>query len=553
MAATESEHRIGTPIPVPPDFPVHWDDDAEPALLWSWDDFHAPLPPTPMTVSVGEFTRAGRTQANKDNGNYRPGSLSKVINGYPYSASTAPPMTDDEKSARERSLDRLIESVRANWDDQWLPELKAFLDEMKAVDYSSLSAAELWANVERVLNRHSRHWYIHNMVVTPVIGQSNRLEKICSRLLDSSGSSEKVPAHILLHGAETLTVLSINELDRLADAARNEPEVRRALERDIPSCDTRKALETSEQGRIWLHALDRYLHDFGYRCTGFDLSFPTWVEDQSFVFQVIRSMLADVESGSPANAARSKALDHERDALLEKVREAGAGRPELLEEFNRAYELGQQLWPLKEDHSHYIDQASTAVVRIAIAEVGRRLEASGAIAHADDVWYLDLDEAKAALIADTPHGIKELIAIRRADRERLSKLTPPKHMGTFPPDHDMAGNQGSATESGETLRGTAASKGQATGIARVVLSPDDFHKVRKGDVLVCRSTAPMWTPLFRVISALVSESGGILSHPAVVAREFNLPAVIGVQRATSLVVDGHPVTGAGDDGLVHTG
>jgi phosphohistidine swiveling domain-containing protein len=411
--------------------------------------------------------------------------------------------------------------------------------------------------VERALRLHSRHWIIHHKIVVPVIEQSNRLETICSQILEPLGQSGDSLAHVLLHSDETMTVRSINQLELLAEEARRDPEVQLVLERDADAGQTLLALEGSEQGRDWRVALDSYLHDFGYRCTGFDLSFATWVEDQSFVFQIIRGLLSAAPAEGVAvhsqGQARERALTDERDALIEQVREAAVGKPELLNEFNTAYALAQRLWPLKEDHSHYIDQGSMAMVRIVLAEVGRRLEANGAIEHSNDVWYLDLDEAKTALIAEVPQGLKELVAERGADRERFSKLTPPKHLGTFPPDHDSVEEEVEPVESRGTLRGTAASKGEVTGIARVVMSPDDFHKVRQGDVLVCRSAAPMWTPLFRVISALVSESGGVLSHPAVVAREFNLPAVVGVRFATSRITDGQPVTVSGTDGLVHAG
>ena len=85
----------------------------------------------------------------------------------------------------------------------------------------------------------------------------------------------------------------------------------------------------------------------------------------------------------------------------------------------------------------------------------------------------------------------------------------------------------------------------------MILTPDEFGKLNSGDILICRSTAPMWTPLFRVAAALVSEAGGVLSHPAVVAREVGLPAVVGITGVTSTIKDGQTVTVSGTDGLVH--
>ncbi|MFW6195611.1 MAG: PEP-utilizing enzyme [Chloroflexota bacterium] len=237
--------------------------------------------------------------------------------------------------------------------------------------------------------------------------------------------------------------------------------------------------------------------------------------------------------------------------MSDRVREKLSSDPHQLAEFDELYETAQSLWPLKEDHSHYIDQGSTAMVRIALAEVGRRLASKGVIEDAEDVWYLDLDEALDALVANSPDSKTEEVSQRKADIERWSKLTPPRHLGSYPPDYDGEREDAQpALNEARELRGTAASQGEATGTAKVVMSPDDFDKIQPGDVLVCRSTAPMWTPLFEVISGLVSEAGGILSHPAVVAREFGLPAVVGVQGATGLIEDGSVVTVSGTDGVV---
>ena len=105
-------------------------------------------------------------------------------------------------------------------------------------------------------------------------------------------------------------------------------------------------------------------------------------------------------------------------------------------------------------------------------------------------------------------------------------------------------------ENATVLRGLPASRGKAVGPARVVRSPDEFHKVRPGDVLVCTATSPTWTPVFGTVSALVTDSGGVLSHASIVAREYGLPAVVGVNHGTSTIRDGQVVTVDGTGGLV---
>lgn len=100
------------------------------------------------------------------------------------------------------------------------------------------------------------------------------------------------------------------------------------------------------------------------------------------------------------------------------------------------------------------------------------------------------------------------------------------------------------------LTGVGASTGSAHGTARLIHGPDEFTHFQSGDVLVCRTTDPAWTPLFGMASAVVTETGGMLSHAAIVAREFGIPAVLGVRGALDLLADGEPLAIDGAQGTV---
>lgn len=153
---------------------------------------------------------------------------------------------------------------------------------------------------------------------------------------------------------------------------------------------------------------------------------------------------------------------------------------------------------------------------------------------------------------------QELVALRRRELEAARRAWPPAFLGP-PPDPEAEippfvakfyGVPGSARQEGDVLYGTAASSGSAHGTARVVRGLEDFERVQAGDVLICATTTPAWTPLFGSISGLVTDTGGILCHAAVIAREYGLPAVVGAAVATSRVPDGAIVEIDGAAGTV---
>ena len=548
MGADGDTDAKGTRLPEPSDFPVTWDDDEEPKLLWTWDEFHAPLPASTMSISMGQVTRTGIGRATKETGTYSPGGLRKLNNGFPYAASTAPEPTAEEKAEREQLMDAALDTALDNWLNEWRPGLERDLEHMKSVDLASLSDAELWDTLQEFLKLNSHHWYLHHLLVMPAMNAADRLKGVYLQIM---GMEAEGSAHMLLKSDNSKTVQAIETLDALGAGAAALEEVALVIKGERDAQSIIEALGQFDAGVKWLATFDAYIHEFGYRPGGYDLVFPTWKENAAASFDLIRSRLNSPET-TGNNEAELLAI---RSDLLDAAREKASCDPGLLQKFNAALSLAEDLWPLKENHSYYIDQASHSIIRITLAEVGRRLAANGSLEQPDDVWFIDIEEAELGINGNAPSNLQSLANERRSERDVNSRLTAPKYLGTAPADHEALQTlPGAAVQSQDgvtALKGTAASKGEATGIAKVILSPDQFGKLNTGDILICRSTAPMWTPLFRVAAALVSEAGGVLSHPAVVAREVGLPAVVGVSGATTIIKDGQTVTVSGTDGLVH--
>jgi pyruvate,water dikinase len=203
----------------------------------------------------------------------------------------------------------------------------------------------------------------------------------------------------------------------------------------------------------------------------------------------------------------------------------------------------RRLAGLREEHKDFLIRMF-AHVRALLAGVGAELSARGLLDTADDVFYLDLAEARAALAGA---DLRETVTARRAEYDReLRRRRIPRVLlsdGTEPEAVAVpTGVEGA-------LAGTAASAGTVTARARVVLDPVGAH-LEPGEILVAPSTDPGWTPLFLTAGGLVMEMGGPNSHGAVVAREYGIPAVVGVPDATTRITTGDEVTVDGAAGLV---
>ena len=183
-------------------------------------------------------------------------------------------------------------------------------------------------------------------------------------------------------------------------------------------------------------------------------------------------------------------------------------------------------------------------LRQILLPVGPELAAKGRIASRDDMWFLSVPELRRAIGGE---DLREVVAVRRAEYQReLRRRRVPRILLSDGTDAEVAF---APPIPDGAIRGAAASPGTARGVARVIRSPSGA-KLEPGEVLVAPSTDPGWTPLFLTASALVMEIGGMMSHGAVVAREYGIPAVVGVPDATERIATGQLVSVDGSAGTV---
>jgi pyruvate,water dikinase len=347
-----------------------------------------------------------------------------------------------------------------------------------------------------------------------------------------------------LQGFDNKTLEADRVLWQLSRAALARPAVRRVLQ-ERAAADVVPELEQSVEGRAFLADLHAYLDEYGQRSDKFDtIGAASWIEDPTPAIKNLKDYVTQHGRDPEAELA---ALAAEREWLVSKAREL--------------LKSAQEATVISEDHVFWIDYQGLYRIRRVLQEFGRRLAGAGVIEDQDDVFHLNLGELRETAGTLPKLDQCELVRERKAALERFRATRPPRALGTTPlgepPDDPMGraigrffGKASESQDEPDVLRGNAGSPGTVRGPAKVIHSLSEADKLRQGDVLVAETTAPPWTPLFATAAAVVTDTGGVLSHCAVVAREYRIPAVVGIGTATAAIQDGQLLEVKGSDGVV---
>ena len=282
--------------------------------------------------------------------------------------------------------------------------------------------------------------------------------------------------------------------------------------------------------------------------------FPTVREQMEPVLELVRGYLTtDYDFPTAIEAMR-----RDIEAASREILDGLTG--EALEEMQAANAVNLRMAPLTPDHHFYIDQGANAHLRLVLLEVGRHLVEDGRLDQPDDVLFLRYNEMRALIGSADALDARAIVAERRSERDAAARIHPRDWVGTVTPSQlafPYLVNWGypdrfhqTQSDDQRQITGLGASPGVIEGIARVVRTVDEFDDVRDGDILVCQMTNPAWVVLFTKIAGLVTDTGGTTSHPAVLAREFGIPAVIGTSVATHRIATGDRVRVDGTAGKV---
>jgi pyruvate,water dikinase len=335
------------------------------------------------------------------------------------------------------------------------------------------------------------------------------------------------------------------ELLDVADAIRPYPEVINYLQyaKDEKFFD---GLVTLDGGREARKAIQTYLDKYGMRCAGeIDITRTRWSERPTILVPLILSNIKNFEPGAGHRRfeqGRQEALKKEQE-LLHRLKQLPGGE-EKAKETKRMIDtvrnfIGYREYPKYSIVSRYF------VYKKALLKEAERLVQANVIHEKEDVYYLTFEELREAVSANKPDY--QLIRQRKAEYKSYERLTPPRVITSD--GEIIAGKYKREKLPAEAIIGLSVSSGVVEGRARVILNMEEAE-LGDEDILVTACTDPSWTPLFVSIKGLVTEVGGLMTHGAVIAREYGLPAVVGVENVTQLIKDGQRIRVNGTEGYV---
>ena len=523
--------------------------------FWELDPVHFPRPSTRYWIEIHpEAFKRGTGEFARLYGMLIDALEMAYVNGFAYKL--VRPVAEADLPQRFERVEQVFqrkywrEQLR-DWNETFKPASIKAHRELQSVDPDGLSDDALAAHLTRCRDHHAEMLYQHMRFTAAAIVPTG---DFLTHVLDWTGLP---PGELLglMRGTSPVSAGASAQLSQLIAAIRQDPRAQKLLASQDDAGRMLDALRALDRGTG--AALSAYLDLVGYRLLdGFDISNPCAIELPDVLCRAIRAAVAETSSGASDVEARTAAV---REKVHEKHRAAFDG---LLEEARVTY-------PIRDERGVFSDIWASGLMRRAALAGGRRLAGKGRIHDAAHFVDAGLDEMR-SLVSGAALPSADELAERFEYRKSHSAKEAPAVLGTPPPPPDLSKlplaaarmmraigvaldalfGSSDAPHEAHMLRGLAASRGVYEGPARRVSHASEFDRIVRGDVLVTESTTEAFNILLPLLGAIVTDSGGLLSHSAIVAREYGIPGVVGTREATVRLADGARVRVDGDAGEV---
>ncbi len=543
------------------DFPVEWKNDGEKELFWFFDDNHCPNPISPMYFSLhGWWGPTCEYMFRRFNLNSGIAWIAKRVNGYVYTAI----VPRDSKDAAEVApyylwiMSTYASNCMSWWQERYLPEVKRNFEYIDTFNADAATLQELMIYLEEAIDIQERHFRLHWILNLAQFQASLNFGSVVKDLLGEVDS-------------ETLGKVNVSRADRnwdslkalwhLKEEAKASREISSIFGKKADASQILSVLQASAPGKAFLAEVEMYAREFGYKTMyTHEYTGKLSVEDPTPIIGEIKGYY---DSNFDYDSVYGKCIEEQEGAILYLRKKLASASEADKKRFEEALRLNLSMLPLTADHHFYFDQATFARMRLVLLTVARKMVREKLLDAPEDIMLLEYEQLRKYVGNPKGYDGRKLIAEARASMERARHITPRDWVGTVTqqnmyeePYHTLWGypekferQQKFKKVKGE-VRGVPASAGVVEGVARVVHSPTEFNDVQRGEIMVCVMTNPAWVVVFSKIAGLVTDAGGALSHSAVVAREFMLPAVVGTASATKEIKTGDSLRVDGSRGVV---
>jgi pyruvate, water dikinase len=558
--------------------------------FWFYNAMHFPEPMPAFDTITAEipYTAIGANTARVFCFPTTLGIEHRIVNGRVYI--TAIPVLDPAEIERRLAVfQERAGHYYQNWDslyEGWKTRMAGLIEQIESIEVPELPDLDdpdvamkskgvaqnhyVRENFHRCIDLYSKMWHHHTEFLMLGYGAYVVFFEFCKQAFP------EIPDQMvarMVAGIDVIMYRPDDELRKLARLAVDAGVADLFTDGCSPDAVLAALADRGEPGQRWLDAFEQARDPWFHVSTGdgFYHHHRSWEDNLTVPFAALPRYVKMVSAGEELDRP-TEALRAERERIVAEYRGFLSSEGERAA-FDQMLGLARTVFPYVEDHKWYCEHWFTTQFFAKIREFGELLARNGVLDEAEDVFQLHHSEVDLALAdvmlawsaGGTPLGgahYKPIIAERKRMLEVLKDWTPPAAIGPVPEAlNDPAVRmlwgvtaetleRWSAASDGTEIHGYAASPGIVEGTARVLRSVNEIGQIRDGEILVCPVTAPSWAPVFGKIKAAVSDIGGTMSHAAIVAREYGMPAVVGTGHATKQIKTGQLIRVDGDRGIV---
>lgn len=444
-----------------------------------------------------------------------------------------------------KMLPDMLRNANRYWEEEKLPHYLAIVKQWQQLDLTTAQNAQLWFGIQDLSNTDARYWYD----VSIIVGLAKVTDEMFNRFVGSLG--DNLSSGLFLRGYDSQTLHAQLELEAIARQIHQSDSLMQQV-KETPTDQLLTTLQAHEDGAAPAEALQTYIGRYGHQIYTLDFAEPTQGEDATPILMGLKALVDQPKD----SRQRQSEIVRQRDALIQETANTlSTGKKKL---FQTLLGWAQKYAPHREDAVFYMGSGWPTLRRLA-HELGARFTQQGILATPEQLFYLYPSEIETAVITlatqqPTP-DYKQLAQERFELREARKQLHPPGKIPDVPfkfgpIDMSIFETQKVNEQTGNIMNGFGVSPGTITAPASVILSPADFANMQPNTILVCPTTTPAWTPLFSHAKGLVTDIGGILAHGSIVAREYGIPAVMGLGNATQRIQNGQLLRLDGNTGEV---